>query len=144
MDGGGRGFGAERSKSLLVGEKRGLRDQNVETGIDASKVARFRQFEIALAGLLGFYLLLDLFGENADGGHRIFDLLEGSEHGLAVAGHAGVIECGELLDRGAAEAGIKDSFGKRWTDGPKTAGPGQEIFQAELSKPPPALRVRLG
>src|SRR5580658_4703464 len=130
LDRGGHGLGAKRGESLLVGKESSLRDEDVEISIDAGKVARFCQFEIALGRLFGFYLLLDLFGENADGGHGVFDLLEGGKDGLTIASNVGVVERDELLNGGAPEASVKDGLRERGTDGPETAGPGEEILDS--------------
>ena len=67
---------AESHGRLLIGEERGLGGDDVEVGIDAEAIAIGGKFEAALGGLDGDILLLNFFGEDAEGGQVVLDLLE--------------------------------------------------------------------
>ncbi len=56
----------------------------------------------------------------------VFHLLEGGQHGLTVSRHRIVVVRPELLDRGFAQAGVKNGFGQPGADGPGSAGPIQQ------------------
>jgi hypothetical protein len=49
-------------QSLLVCQHGGLRDQNVDLGIDAGVVPRFFELEVGLGGVHCLLLLLNLLG----------------------------------------------------------------------------------
>ena len=107
-------------------------------------IALCLQIESNSGGFHRLVLLLNLLGEDADSSEGVLHLLESGQHGLPIAGQIGVVGGDELVDGGAAQAGIEDSLRNRRTDGPDAAGPVEKVLPGRAFKAAEAERVRLG
>ena len=126
---GGHLFHLKSIQSLLVRQYCRLGNQHIDVGIDAGLVPSLFELKESLGGIHRLLLLLDLLGQNAHFGERIFHLLECSEHGLTVSGEICIVGRDVLLDGGAAQAGVEDGFRERGANGPEAAWPRKPLCE---------------
>ena len=98
----------DQRQNLLGAEQGVLFGNHVDVGIDAGFITLGLQIKRNPGRFHGLMLLLDLLCQDTHGCKRVFHLLEGSKHGLPIGGQIGVIDCGELIDGGAAETRVED------------------------------------
>ncbi|AAQ60405.1 hypothetical protein CV_2735 [Chromobacterium violaceum ATCC 12472] len=107
---------------VLGGDAGILRRQHVQVGDGSSLVLvhrdGFRPFGRRQRRRLHAGLLL----QQALRGQIVFDALQRRQHGLAVAGHAGVVVGDRLLGLGAAQAGVEQRQRQRRADRPDAVG----------------------
>lgn len=122
-DGGGEFFAAELNDGALDGQGGGLGNGDLEVGNAAEPVAVVGDFEGALGGLHRGGLGLQLRLEQPLRGNLVFDLLEGGQDGLAIAGQGLIINCPGQCQPGAIPPAREDGQLHRRADGPEPAGP---------------------
>ncbi len=98
---------------LLVAQQGNLGGDDVEVAVDAQSVAFDGEFQVALRGFDGDFLLRVFGVQNSQGGDVVFHLLEGRQDGLPVGGGVGAIAGPGLLGNGVAFASVKHNFRRR-------------------------------